>query len=140
MSTEQSSPEENRVIFTETVITDHKGRKTKTTTGRKTGGSGNRFYSTTKTKTKTDADGNVRTEEVTSYYERPPGEDGGAAAAYKQNYKHPHVKEDPKWEKPLWSKNPLNSSLADGRNLEKPITPATTRTKPVGFASFTLQK
>ena len=142
MSGEPQS-EDPRVIFTETVVTDHKGNKTKTTTGRKTGGMGNRFYSTTKTKTKTDADGNVRTEEITSYYERPPGEDDAKnLATYKESIKYPHLKEVPKWEKPVWAKDNFlqGGSLKDGRNLEKPITPATTRKKPTGFASFRLEK
>ena len=139
MSTETQEP---RVIYSETVVTDHKGNKTKTTTGRKIGGSGPRYYTTTKTKTKTDADGNVRTEEISTTYERPEYaiDDNGEMKAYKDSLKHPHIKEEPKWTKPIWARNHVSSSLKDGRNLEKPITPATTRTKPAGFASFTLEK
>ena len=132
---------EPRVIYSETIVTDHKGRKTKTTIGRKIGGSGQRYYTTTKTKTKTDADGNTRTEEIATTYERPEYANDSGMAAYKEGLKHPHLKKAPEWEKPQWAKNNFpESSLKDGRNLEKPITPATTRKTPAGFATFTLQK
>lgn len=136
--------QEPRVIYSETVTTDHKGNKTKTTTGRKVGGSGPRFFTTTKTKEKTDADGRVTKEEITTMYERPEyaTDDDGSQAAYKQSIKTPHLKKVPEWEKPQWAKKNVfpESSLKDGRNLEKPITPATIRTKPTGFATFRLEK
>ena len=134
------------MIYSETIVTDHKGNKTKTTTGRKIGGSGPRFFTTTKTKTKTDADGNVRTEEIATTYERAEysRDEDGSMAAYKESIKYPHLKKVPEWEKPVWAKTNVlggdGGTLKDGRNLEKPITPATTRTKPAGFASFVLQK
>lgn len=141
-----STPEEEteaRVLYTETVITDHKGNKTKTTEGRKTGGSGQRYYTTTKTKTKTDADGNVTTIEIATTYERPEfAHADGDLSSYKQNYMTPHPKKVPEWEKPIWAKQNVlpGTTLADGRNLEKPITKATERKTPTGFATFTLQK
>jgi hypothetical protein len=142
MSTEEAVAEP-KVLYTETVVTDHKGNKTKTTQGRKIGGSGQRYYTTTKTKTKTDANGNVTTIEIATTYERPEyATSDDDLNAYKRSYKTPHLKEAPQWEKPVWVKQNVLSgtSLKDGRNLEKPITDATKRTTPATFATFKLEK
>ena len=128
------------VVYSVTIVTDHKGNKTKTTTGRNVGGSGQRYYTKTKTKTKTNADLQTSTEEITITYERAGWEAQDAEKnAYKETYKGNPQKPSTEWEKPAWTQSDAGSSLKDGRNLVQPITTATRKNKGV-FSAFTIEK
>mmetsp|Transcript_6338 Transcript_6338/g.13046 ORF Transcript_6338/g.13046 Transcript_6338/m.13046 type:complete len:138 (+) Transcript_6338:95-508(+) len=131
---------DDKVVYSVTVVTDHKGNTTKTTTGRNVGGSGQRFYTKTKTKTTTNADGQTRTEDITITYERAGWEAQDTEKdAYKQTYMGNPQKPSTEWEKPAWTQQNPGSSLRDGRNLEQPITTATQKNKGV-FSAFTFEK
>ena len=131
---------DDKVVYSVTIVTDHKGNKTKTTEGRNIGGSGQRYYTKTKTKTKTNADGQTRTEDIAITYERAGWDAEDAKKdAYKQVYKGNPQKPSTEWEKPVWTTNDAGSSLRDGRNLEQPITTATQKNKGL-FSAFTIEK